>query len=128
MKLNFDSMKPVYQQIAQAIEDDILSGKLKEGENCYSQLVIAKELKVNPATAAKGIQVLVQKGILEKQRGQSMIVTEGAVRVLFTEKKETAMVKLIEQLVEEAIKINLGEKELMQRIQACFKERKEKNE
>ena len=59
MDINENSMVPIYVQIADAIEDDILSGKLEEGESCYSQLVLAKELHVNPATAAKGIDDLV---------------------------------------------------------------------
>ena len=54
MKIDENSMIPIYVQIADSIEDDILSGKLKENDTCYSQLVLAKELKVNPATAAKG--------------------------------------------------------------------------
>lgn len=65
-------------QIAEGIEDDIIKGVLKEGDQSYSQLTISKELNVNPATAAKGINVLVHKGILEKQRGLSMIVAAGA--------------------------------------------------
>ena len=44
MDINENSMVPIYVQIADAIEDDILSGKLEEGESCYSQLVLAKEL------------------------------------------------------------------------------------
>ena len=128
MKILFDSVKPVYLQIAEAIEDDILYGKLLEGENCYSQLVVAKELKVNPATAAKGIQVLVQKGILTKQRGQSMVVAEGAVNMLLTEKKEKSLVVLIDHLVGEAIKVHLTKEELIKRIQESDWERGRNNE
>ena len=74
MKIDENSMIPIYVQIADSIEDDILSGKLKENDTCYSQLVLAKELKVNPATAAKGINLLVSRGILIKHRGQAMTV------------------------------------------------------
>ena len=58
MEISFDSLIPVYVQIAEAIEYDIISGKLSEGGTAYSQLIIARELGVNPATAAKGINVL----------------------------------------------------------------------
>lgn len=70
MDINENSMVPIYVQIADAIEDDILSGKLEEGGFCYSQLILAKELHVNPATAAKGINLLVNRGILTRKRGQ----------------------------------------------------------
>ena len=51
-------MIPIYVQIADAIEDDILTGRIEEGGTCYSQVTLAKELRVNPATAAKGINLL----------------------------------------------------------------------
>jgi len=78
MQLRFDSVKPIYVQIAEAIEDDIIAGGLKEGDQCYSRLVISRELNVNPATAAKGINLLVSEGILHKQRGLAMVVSDGA--------------------------------------------------
>ena len=56
MKINFDSLMPVYMQIAEAVEDEIISGSLKEGDAAYSQLILARELGVNPATAAKGVR------------------------------------------------------------------------
>jgi DNA-binding transcriptional regulator YhcF (GntR family) len=78
MNIDENSMIPIYVQIANSIEDDILSGKLKEGNACYSQLVLAKELRVNPATAAKGINLLVTRGILIKKRGQAMTISMNA--------------------------------------------------
>jgi len=116
MKISFDSLKPVYIQIAEAIEDDIISGKLAEGDAAYSQLIIARELSVNPATAAKGINMLVSKGILEKQRGASMIVAPGALDSLLKERREKGFRELISALVSEAKKINLSEEEIMEEI------------
>ncbi len=116
MKINFDSIKPVYLQIAEGIEDDIIYGKLREGDGCYSQLIIAKELNVNPATAAKGINLLVHKGILEKQRGLSMIVANGAKEILIKERKESGLKEIIERLINEADKLKLSEQEVISLI------------
>jgi len=116
MKISFDSLKPAYIQIAEAIEDDIISGKLPEGSAAYSQLIIARELAVNPATAAKGINMLVSKGILEKQRGASMTVTYGALERLLKERREKHFQEMISSLVSEAGKINLTEDEIVEEI------------
>jgi len=121
VKISFDSLKPVYIQIATAIEDDIISGKLIEGGAAYSQLIIARELNVNPATAAKGINVLVSKGILEKQRGASMIVAFGALERLLKERKESGLNELISDLVSEAKKVNLSEDEVVNKIRAQYR-------
>ena len=121
MKISFDSLKPVYIQIAEAIEDDIISGKLAEGGAAYSQLIIAKELSVNPATAAKGINVLVSKGVLDKQRGASMTVAHGALDRLLSERKEKGFRKLLSNLVSEAIKINLSENEVIEEVTKMYR-------
>jgi len=121
VKIDFDSLKPVYVQIAEAIEDDIISGLLAEGSAAYSQLVIARELNVNPATAAKGINVLVAKGILEKQRGSSMVVAFGAFERLLSERREIGVNEIISNLVSEAVKIGIPESEVIDRIKSHYK-------
>lgn len=121
MRINFDSLRPVYIQIADAIEDDIISGSLAEGSAAYSQLILSKELSVNPATAAKGINVLVSKGILVKQRGSSMVVAYGALDRLLSERRETGVNELVSSLVLEAIKISISEAEVIDKIKKYFK-------
>jgi DNA-binding transcriptional regulator YhcF (GntR family) len=121
MRINFNSLTPVYVQIAEAIEDDIIEGSLTEGGAAYSQLIIARELGVNPATAAKGINVLVAKGILEKQRGSSMVVAHGALDRLLSERKDKNFKALIESLVSEANKIKLTESEVITAVKNYYK-------
>jgi len=113
-------MKPIYVQIAEAIEDDILLGKLEEGEAAYSQLVLSRELTVNPATAAKGLRLLVEKGLLEKQRGLSMTVAEGARERLTTEKQQGGFSQMAENLVREARKIGLPKEQVLSTIETLF--------
>ena len=120
MKISFDSLKPAYMQIAEAIEDDIISRKLAEGGAAYSQLILARELNVNPATAAKGINMLVSKGILEKQRGASMTVAYGALDRLLSERREKGFRELLANLVSEARKIGLTESEVIEEVKKLF--------
>ena len=120
MKIDFNSVKPVYVQIAEAVEDDIINGSLTEGGAAYSQLVLARELGVNPATAAKGINVLVAKGILAKQRGSSMVVAAGALERLIGERKNSRFKELVENLVSEAGKINLSEEEVIAEVKKYY--------
>ena len=121
MKINFDSLKPVYMQIAEAVEDEIIGGSLVEGGSAYSQLVLSRELGINPATAAKGINVLVAKGILEKQRGSSMVVASGALVRLLNERRDGKFKELIQNLVMEAEKINLSEEDVLAEVRKFYK-------
>jgi len=120
LRIDFNSIKPIYLQIAEAVEDDILSGKLSEGGPAYSQLVLSRELGVNPATAAKGLLVLVQKGVLEKVRGQSMAVTEGAKARLRAEKRNSGFETLVQNLAAEAARCGVSEKELTSIIHGYY--------
>ena len=126
MRIDFSQVTPIYIQIADAIEDDILLGKLKEGEKCYSQVVLAKELNINPATAAKGIRLLVERGVLEKVRGQAMTVKVGAVEEIKERKVEEILGEIIERLVDEATKLGIEEDALVERVKEAVKRKSEK--
>ena len=121
LKIDFNSIKPIYIQLAEAIENEIITGRLNEGAPAYSQLILSKELGINPATAAKGINVLVQKGILEKQRGQPMVVAAGAKSKLMTDRQANEFHAYVANLVDEAKKIELPEERLIGMIRECFR-------
>ena len=70
--------KSIYLQIKEMIERDILRDILLEEERVPSTNELAKLYAINPATAAKGINLLVEEGILYKKRGIGMFVAEGA--------------------------------------------------
>lgn len=124
MHVDFNQVTPIYIQIADAIEDDILAGKLKEGDKCYSQVVLAKELNINPATAAKGIRLLVDRGVLSKVRGQTMTVREGALEDIRRRKVDDMLGSILEQLVQEAQKLGMEEKELIEKLKEAMKKQK----
>lgn len=108
MQLKYDPLKPMYVQIAEAIEDSIIQGELIEGEQCYSQIVIAKELGINPATASKGINILVDAGILIKQRGMAMVISKGAKSIIVEKRKSNKLQSMIDDLVNEATKLDVS--------------------
>lgn len=122
MKIDETSLTPLYIQIADAIEEDILTNRLEEGGPCYSQLVIAKELKVNPATAAKGINLLVSRGILEKQRGLAMTICSGAKDIIIQRKKQTDFEDKIQELVRNALQLKISKEYVINKITEYFKE------
>lgn len=120
VKIDFNDVVPIYIQIADAIEDDILSGRLKEGENCYSQIQIAKEVNINPATAAKGIRLLVERGVLKKVRGQAMAISENAAAMIKERKLEQMLSEMVENLVRESKKLGISEEELIKKIRQLY--------
>lgn len=122
MDINENSMVPIYVQIADAIEDDILSGKLEEGGSCYSQLILAKELHVNPATAAKGINLLVNRGILTRKRGQAMTIAANARKLVENRKRKEEMAKIVDDLVCWGNRLSMSKQEVIELIENKYKE------
>lgn len=82
MLINFDDERPIFIQIAEGLEDAILSGAFEEESQIPSITEISVNYRINPATALKGINILVDEGIVYKKRGIGMFVATGAVEKL----------------------------------------------
>ena len=111
MKELLNEEKSIYLQICDRIETDILRGVLLEGERVPSTNELARLYTINPATAAKGLGILVDRGILYKKRGLGMFVADGAADAIRLRRKQEFMeVKLRELLVEaSSLGITTGE-------------------
>lgn len=116
MNISQDDIRPIFLQIADGIEDDILNGILNEGDQAYSQNQIAKQFNVNPATAAKGLNLLVDEGILYKKRGIGMYVSADAKEKLRKKREKNLLSNLINQLMQEARKLNIHKEEIIRLI------------
>lgn len=116
MILNTDGTKPIYVQIAEWLETEILRGNIKDNEKMYSQYQLAEMFTINPATAAKGINLLAEESILYKKRGLGMFVTPNARNIIREKRKSQTLSKLVQELVQEAESLNVSEDELIRMI------------
>ena len=109
--------KSIYLQISEMIEKDILRDILLEEERVPSTNELARLYAINPATAAKGINILVDAGILYKKRGIGMFVAKGAKKQILMRRKSEFYDSYIKKLLQEAASIGLGKEEVIQMIQ-----------
>ena len=116
MNLDFSSEIPIYIQIAQPIEDGILNGIFKEDEAIPSTTEISVKFKINPATVAKGFNLLVDEGIIYKRRGVGMFVSSGSKEVLIQKRKDKFYSNYIVSLIEEAKKLNISIDDIIEMI------------
>jgi hypothetical protein len=110
--------KSIYIQISEMIENDILRDVLLEDERVPSTNELAKLYAINPSTAAKGINILVDAGILYKKRGIGMFVSAGAKEAILSRRKNEFYDNYVKKLLEEAASIGLGKEEVIQLIQS----------
>ena len=62
MQLNLDNEKPIFIQFAEEIEKNILKGIFEEESQIPSSTEVAIKFKINPATANRGVNLLVDEG------------------------------------------------------------------
>ncbi|MEI5906815.1 GntR family transcriptional regulator [Bacillus spongiae] len=106
------SNKPIFQQIADKIESGILDESISEGDRVPSTNEIAKHYQINPATAAKGMNLLVEEGVIFKKRGIGMFVAEGAKEIVLEKRKKVFYESYMIPLKKEAHKIGITKDEL----------------
>lgn len=108
--------RPLFLQIAEAIEDSIVDGSLEEGAKAPSTNELAAFYRINPATAAKGINLLVDKQVLVKRRGVGMFVTDGARALLLAERRDSFAAAYVDPLLTEAARLGLTPEDLISTI------------
>ncbi|MGP4067076.1 GntR family transcriptional regulator [Halobacillus sp. B29] len=116
MILNTDGTKPIYLQIAEWIENEILNGDLPEDEKVYSQYKLADMYNINPATAAKGLTKLAEEGILYDKRGIGKFVSSEAIKIIKDKRKNHTLKSMVEDLIQEAERLDMAETELISLI------------
>jgi GntR family transcriptional regulator len=107
-----DDDRPIFVQIAEQIENSIIDGSLAEGTQVPSTTELAAFHRINPATAAKGVNQLVADGVLHKRRGIGMFVSDGARVLLMDRRREQFAHQYVLPLVAEARKLGIGLDEL----------------
>jgi len=107
-----DESRPIFQQIAEQIENDIISGALPEETQVPSTNEFAAYHRINPATAGKGVNLLVDAGILYKKRGIGMFVAEGARERLVADRRDQFRQQYLAPLLAEAAKLGITRDQL----------------
>jgi DNA-binding transcriptional regulator YhcF (GntR family) len=126
VKLKFyeESDLPIYVQLAEWLENEILREQFKADEKMYSQYQLADLFTINPATAGKSLTILLDNDILYKKRGLGMFVTSEARNVILSKRKNEKLTTLVNGIVDEAARLEVPFDELIDML----KRAKAKNE
>lgn len=119
MNTNLSEEKSIYLQIEQMIEDSILRGIFLEEERVPSTNELAKLYSINPATAAKGVNLLVEEGILYKKRGIGMFVASGSKEKIIMKRRGAFFDEYVIRLVNEAKSLGITPGELIDMIRSA---------
>jgi len=120
LKVEPNSGKPIFMQIAEGLEDAILSGALPEGGQLPSITELSVQYTINPATALKGINLLVDQGAAYKKRGVGMFVADGAQALLRKKRQADFSQRYVASMAAEARRLGLSRQELLDMVAQEF--------
>ena len=112
-----DEGTPLFVQIAEQLADDIVDGVLAVGARVPSTNELAAFYRINPATAAKGINMLVDEAVLEKRRGIGMFVASGAREQLRAGRRKRFAEQYLDPMLAEAKRLGIDTDTLLSLIQ-----------
>ncbi|HXW80693.1 MAG TPA: GntR family transcriptional regulator [Acidimicrobiales bacterium] len=115
-----DDGAPIFSQVADRLADEIADGALREGDRAPSSNELASFYRINPATAAKGINVLMVEGLLEKRRGVGMFVAQGARAHLLARRRRSFVEHYVEPMVGEAARLGIGPEPLLEMVRSTL--------
>lgn len=120
MNVDPDRETPLFVQIAESIEDDVFTGLYVEGDRVPSTNEVAALFGINPHTVLKGMNILVDEGIIHKRRGMGMFVSDGALERIRSKRQAAFFERYVEALVAEAGKLGMGKAQVLALVEKGF--------
>ena len=120
MNANPNIEKPIFMQIAEQLEDSIFTGVFSEETKIPSTNEISALLNINPHTVLKGMNMLVDDGIIYKKRGLGMFVKEGAVEKIRQKRQSQFYEQYVATLINEAMKLKMSKEEIISLIERGY--------
>ncbi|WP_297282068.1 GntR family transcriptional regulator [uncultured Anaerococcus sp.] len=117
-----DSNKLIFEQVAEMVENQILDGILQANDQSPSTTDFANTYGINPATARKGLNILVDEGILYKKRGMGMFVTNDARKIIINKRQEEYLEVILPDLIKNIKKLGIEKEELIAKIKQIYEE------
>lgn len=119
-----DNGKPIYIQIAEWLETEILNENFKQDDKVYSQYQLADMFTINPATAAKGLTLLTDDNILYGKRGLGKFVTREAKTIIVDKRKNHKLKGLLEEIALEAERLHVTDEEIITMLKKAITKQK----
>jgi GntR family transcriptional regulator len=127
LQLDFHSGLPIYTQIANQIQSQLVNGILKPGDQLPTVRALASELRVNFNTVARAYRILDEVRIISTQQGRGTFITEIPPPEVREKLRTESLLELTDRFLSEASRLGFSEREVKQMVRDRLKSRKEAN-
>jgi GntR family transcriptional regulator len=125
LHLDFHSGLPIYTQIVNQIQSQLVNGILKPGDQLPTVRALAQELRVNFNTVARAYRILDEARIISTQQGRGTYITEIPPPTVSEKLRNESLAALTQRFVNEAFRLGFSEREVSQMVRDSLKSMKE---
>jgi len=125
LQLDFHSGLPIYTQIANQIQSQLMNGVLKSGDQLPTVRALALELRVNFNTVARAYRILDEARIISTQQGRGTYITEIPPPEVTEKLRKESLSELTQRFIGEAFRLGFSEREVSQMVRDSLKSWKE---
>jgi len=125
--LDFHSGLPIYTQIVNQIQSQVINQILKPGDQLPTVRALAQEIRVNFNTVARAYRILDEARIISTQQGRGTYISEIPPPEVSEKLREESLTVLTQRFIEEAFRLGFSETEINQKIKYSLKINKETN-
>ena len=121
LHLDFRSGLPIYIQVMNQIESQVLGGTLKPGDQLPTVRAMASELRVNFNTVARAYRLLDEAHIISTQQGRGTYITEIPAPEVTERLRQEMLEALARKYIGEALRLEFSKKEISQMVKDQLK-------
>ena len=115
--LDYKDRRPIYEQVAEKLEELMLLGVLGENEPLPSVRSLAMELSINPNTIQRAYAELERQGYIYTVKGKGSFVAENSV---MKEKRKKDLLIQVSEVIDEAIRLGISGEEIKNRVEIQY--------
>ena len=119
--LDFHSGLPIYTQIVNQIQSQLVNGILKPGDQLPTVRALASELRVNFNTVARAYRILDEARIISTQQGRGTYITEIPPPEVTEKLRKESLTELTKRYISEAYRLGFSEREVSQMVKDSLK-------
>ena len=115
--LDYKDRRPIYEQVAEKLEELMLLGILGENEPLPSVRSLAMELSINPNTIQRAYAELERQGYIYTVKGKGSFVAENSV---MKEKRKKDLLVQVSEVTDEAIRLGISGEEIKNMVEIQY--------
>ena len=121
LQIDFRSGLPIYTQIVNQVQAQVIGGILKPGDQLPTVRALAEELRINFNTVARAYRILDEARIISTQQGRGTYITEIPPPNVTERLRKESLDALTQRYISEAMRLDFSKAEITEMVKAQLK-------